>query len=310
MRNDFLWVEKYRPAKIDECILDSSLKSTFNQMIKSGELPNMMFTGTAGVGKTTVARALCNELGLDHIIINGSEDGNIDTLRGKIKQFASTVSLQGGYKVVILDEADYLNPQSTQPALRGFIEEFSNNCRFILTCNFKNRIIEPLHSRCSVYEFNVGNKAVMAGAFMTRLSDILVAENVKAEAPVIAELIMKYLPDWRRVINECQRYGIGGTIDSGILVSLSESSIKGLMSDLKKKNFKGMRKWVTDNIDMEPSVLFRMVYDNMMDYVDVGYVPQLVITLAEYQYKNAFVADHEINTVACLTEIMAQGKFK
>jgi DNA polymerase III delta prime subunit len=309
-RDEFLWVEKYRPATVDECVLPESLKATFKQIVDTGELPNMMFTGTAGVGKTTVARALCNELNLDYIIVNGSEDGNIDTLRGKIKQFASTVSLQGGYKVVILDEADYLNPQSTQPALRGFIEEFSNNCRFILTCNFKNRIIEPLHSRCSVYEFNVGNKAVMAGAFMTRLSDILVAENVKAEAPVIAELIMKYLPDWRRVINECQRYGIGGTIDSGILVSLSESSIKGLMSDLKKKNFKGMRKWVTDNIDMEPSVLFRMVYDNMMDYVDVGYVPQLVITLAEYQYKNAFVADHEINTVACLTEIMAQGKFK
>jgi DNA polymerase III delta prime subunit len=182
MRNDFLWVEKYRPAKIDECILDSSLKSTFNQMIKGGELPNMMFTGTAGVGKTTVARALCNELGLDHIIINGSEDGNIDTLRGKIKQFASTVSLQGGYKVVILDEADYLNPQSTQPALRGFIEEFSNNCRFILTCNFKNRIIEPLHSRCSVYEFNVGDKQVMAGQFMARLTDILQAESADIQA--------------------------------------------------------------------------------------------------------------------------------
>ena len=310
MRNDFLWVEKYRPAKIDECILDSSLKSTFNQMIKGGELPNMMFTGTAGVGKTTVARALCNELGLDHIIINGSEDGNIDTLRGKIKQFASTVSLQGGYKVVILDEADYLNPQSTQPALRGFIEEFSNNCRFILTCNFKNRIIEPLHSRCSVYEFNVGDKQVMAGQFMARLTDILQAENVTAEAPVVAELIMKYLPDWRRVINECQRYGMAGTIDSGILVSLSESSIKGLMEDLKKKNFKGMRKWVVDNIDLESAKIFRMVYDNMMTYIDPGYIPQLVMTLADYQYKSAFASDQELNTVACLTEIMAQGQFK
>ena len=310
MRNNFLWVEKYRPAKIDECILDSSLKSTFNQMIKGGELPNMMFTGTAGVGKTTVARALCNELGLDHIIINGSEDGNIDTLRGKIKQFASTVSLQGGYKVVILDEADYLNPQSTQPALRGFIEEFSNNCRFILTCNFKNRIIEPLHSRCSVYEFNVGDKQVMAGQFMARLTDILQAENVTAEAPVVAELIMKYLPDWRRVINECQRYGMAGTIDSGILVSLSESSIKGLMEDLKKKNFKGMRKWVVDNIDLESAKIFRMVYDNMMTYIDPGYIPQLVMTLADYQYKSAFASDQELNTVACLTEIMAQGQFK
>ena len=310
MRNDFLWVEKYRPAKIDECILDSSLKSTFNQMIKGGELPNMMFTGTAGVGKTTVARALCNELGLDHIIINGSEDGNIDTLRGKIKQFASTVSLQGGYKVVILDEADYLNPQSTQPALRGFIEEFSNNCRFILTCNFKNRIIAPLHSRCSVYEFNIGDKQVMAGQFMARLSDILQAEGVKAEAPVVAELIMKYLPDWRRVINECQRYGMSGSIDSGILVSLSESSIKGLMADLKAKNFKGMRKWVVDNIDLESAKIFRMVYDNMMTYIDGAYIPQLVMTLADYQYKSAFASDQELNTVACLTEIMAQGQFK
>jgi len=309
-REEFLWVEKYRPTTIDECILPKPLKDTFKQIVETGELPNMMFTGTAGVGKTTVARALCKELNLDYIIVNGSEDGNIDTLRGKIKQFASTVSLQGGYKVVILDEADYLNPQSTQPALRGFIEEFSNNCRFILTCNFKNKIIEPLHSRCSVYEFNVGNKAELAGMFMTRLTYILEQENVKAEPQVVAELIMKYIPDWRRVINECQRYGMSGTIDAGILVSLSETSIKGLMADLKNKNFKGMRKWVSDNIDMEPAVVFRMIYDNMLDYVSDDYIPQLVITLAEYQYKNAFVADHELNTVACLTEIMAQGKFK
>jgi len=309
-REEFLWVEKYRPTTIDECILPKPLKDTFKQIVETGELPNMMFTGTAGVGKTTVARALCKELNLDYIIVNGSEDGNIDTLRGKIKQFASTVSLQGGYKVVILDEADYLNPQSTQPALRGFIEEFSNNCRFILTCNFKNKIIEPLHSRCSVYEFNVGNKAELAGMFMTRLTYILEQENVKAEPQVVAELIMKYIPDWRRVINEFQRYGMSGTIDAGILVSLSETSIKGLMADLKNKNFKGMRKWVSDNIDMEPAVVFRMIYDNMLDYVSDEYIPQLVITLAEYQYKNAFVADHELNTVACLTEIMAQGKFK
>jgi DNA polymerase III delta prime subunit len=309
-RDEFLWVEKYRPSTIDECVLPKSLKDTFKQIVETGKLPNMMLTGTAGVGKTTVARALCNELNLDYIIVNGSEDGNIDTLRGKIKQFASTVSLQGGYKVVILDEADYLNPQSTQPALRGFIEEFSNNCRFILTCNFKNRIIEPLHSRCSVYEFNVGNKAEMAGMFMSRLQGMLDLEAVTYDNTILAELIMKYIPDWRRVINECQRYGMSGRIDSGILVSLSESSIKSLMIDLKKKNFKGMRKWVTDNIDMESATLFRMIYDNTLEYVDPSYVPQLVITLAEYQYKDAFVADHEINTVACLTEIMAQGKFK
>ena len=310
MRNDFLWVEKYRPATVDECILDESLKTTFKQIIKSGELPNMMFTGSAGVGKTTVARALCNEMGLDHIIINGSEDGNIDTLRGKIKQFASTVSLQGGYKVVILDEADYLNPQSTQPALRGFIEEFSNNCRFILTCNFKNRIIEPLHSRCSVYEFNIGSKAIMAAQFMERLKTILTTEHIKFEDRVVAELIMKHMPDWRRVLNECQRYSVGGTIDAGILVTLSETSIKELMVDLKKKNFKGMRKWVVDNIDMESAKLFRMIYDNMLEYVDPSYIPQLVMTLADYSYKDAFVADHELNTVACLTEIMSQGQFK
>jgi len=310
MRDEFLWVEKYRPTTVDECVLPNQLKDTFKQIVDSGELPNMMFTGTAGVGKTTVARALCNELDLDYIIVNGSEDGNIDTLRGKIKQFASTVSLQGGYKVVILDEADYLNPQSTQPALRGFIEEFSNNCRFILTCNFKNRIIEPLHSRCSVYEFNIGNKAELAGQFMGRLQTILTKEEVKYEDPVLAELIMKYIPDWRRVINECQRYGMSGSIDSGILVSLSESSIKGLMEDLKKKNFKGMRKWVSDNIDMEPAKIYRMIYDNMLEYVEPSYIPQLVLVIAEYQYKNAFVADHEINTVACLTEIMAQGQFK
>ena len=310
MRNDFLWVEKYRPATIDECILDESLKTTFKQIIKSGELPNMMFTGSAGIGKTTVARALCNEMGLDHIIINGSEDGNIDTLRGKIKQFASTVSLQGGYKVVILDEADYLNPQSTQPALRGFIEEFSNNCRFILTCNFKNRIIEPLHSRCSVYEFNTGSKAIMAAQFMERLKTILTTEHIKFEDRVVAELIMKHMPDWRRVLNECQRYSVSGTIDAGILVTLSETSIKALMVDLKKKNFKGMRKWVVDNIDMESAKLFRMIYDNMLEYVDPSYIPQLVMTLADYSYKDAFVADHELNTVACLTEIMSQGQFK
>ena len=310
MSNDFLWVEKYRPRKVADTILPISLKKTFQQIVDSGEMQNMLFTGTAGLGKTTVAKALCNERCCDFIIVNGSEEGNIETLRGKIKQFASTVSLQGGYKVVILDEADYLNPQSTQPALRGFIEEFSNNCRFILTCNFKNRIIEPLHSRCSVYEFNTGSKAIMAGQFMERLKTILTTEQIKYEDRVVAELIMKHMPDWRRVLNECQRYSVGGTIDAGILVTLSETSIKELMVDLKKKNFKGMRKWVVDNIDMESAKLFRMIYDNMLEYVDPSYIPQLVMTLADYSYKDAFVADHELNTVACLTEIMAQGQFK
>ena len=307
---EFLFVEKYRPQTITDCVLPKDLKNTFKSIVLKGELPNMMFTGSAGTGKTTVARALCNELGLDYILVNGSEDGNIDTLRGKIKQFASTVSLQGGQKVVILDEADYLNPQSTQPALRGFIEEFSSNCRFILTCNFKNRIIEPLHSRCSIYEFNLGNKALIAEQFMARLQFILDSENITYDNAVIAELIMKYIPDWRRVINECQRYGMSGHIDTGVLVTLSESSVKGLMGDLKSKNFKDMRKWVTNNIDVESAKLFRMVYDNMLTYVEPSSIPQLVLILADYSYKDSFVADHELNVVACMTEIMSQIKFK
>ena len=307
---EFLFVEKYRPQTIEDCILPEGLKETFQKIVDKGELPNMMFTGSAGVGKTTVARALCNELDLDYMLINGSEDGNIDTLRGKIKQFASTISLQGGQKVVILDEADYLNPQSTQPALRGFIEEFSSNCRFILTCNFKNRIIDPLHSRCSIYEFNLGNKAEMAQKFMARLQFILDSEHIIYDNAVIAELIMKYIPDWRRVINECQRYGMSGHIDTGILVTLSETSIAGLMDDLKTKNFKKMRKWVTDNIDVESVKLFRLIYDNMSDYVEPSSIPQLVLILADYSYKDSFVADHELNVVACMTEIMSSIKFK
>tara|TARA_B110000902_G_scaffold45998_1_gene51847 strand:+ start:1552 stop:2487 length:936 start_codon:yes stop_codon:yes gene_type:complete len=307
---EFLFVEKYRPQTIAECILPADLKETFQKIVDKGEIPNMMFTGSAGVGKTTVARALCNELDIDYMLINGSEDGNIDTLRGKIKQFASTVSLMGGQKVVILDEADYLNPQSTQPALRGFIEEFSSNCRFILTCNFKNRIIDPLHSRCSIYEFNLGNKAIMAQAFMSRLQFILDSEKIIYDDAVIAELIMKYIPDWRRVINECQRYGMSGHIDTGILVTLSETSIKGLMEDLKTKNFKKMRKWVTDNIDVESAKLFRMIYDNMVTYIEPSSVPQVVLILADYSYKDSFVADHELNVVACMTEIMSSIKFK
>ena len=309
---EFLWVEKYRPSTLDECILPSQLKKDFEEILKQGEIQNLLLTGTAGTGKTTVAKALCKQLNLDYLLINGSEESGIDTLRNKIKQFASTVSLQGGYKVVILDEADYLNPQSTQPALRGFIEEFSANCRFILTCNFKNRVIETLHSRCSVIEFNIPKKEaeVLCTSMMSRLMAILDAENVKYEAPVLAELIMKHVPDWRRVINELQRYSVSGVIDSGILAQLSDTSLNDLMIFLKEKNFKQMRKWVADNMDSEPAALYRKVYDNMYDYVDSSSIPQLVLILADYQYKNAFVADHELNTVACLTEVMAGVKFK
>jgi DNA polymerase III delta prime subunit len=270
----------------------------------------MMFTGTAGLGKTTVAKSICNELGLDHIVINGSEEGNIDTLRGKIKQFASSVSLSGGYKVVILDEADYLNPQSTQPALRGFIEEFSKNCRFILTCNFKNRIIEPLHSRCGVYEFNTSKKqmAELCYQFMHRLQNILETEKVEYNNDVLAGLIMKYAPDWRRILNEAQRGSIGGTINTGVLVA-DNTAYADLYKHVKGKDFKKMRQWVVNNMDVEPASVFRGIFDSMEEYVDPASIPQLVLILADYQHKNAFVADHELNLVACLTECMANVKF-
>ena len=309
---EFLWCEKYRPRTVAETTLPNQLKDTFANIVNGGELPNMMFSGTAGVGKTTIAKALCNELGLDYILVNGSEEGNIDTLRTKIKQFASSISLQGGYKVVILDEADYLNPQSTQPALRGFIEEFSNNCRFILTCNFKNRIIEPLHSRCSVYDFSIPNeqKPQIAAAIFKRTTDILKAENVEFEPKAVAGVVEKYFPDFRRIINEMQRYSVSGKIDAGVLVNLSDESYNSLIKHLKDKNFKEMRKWVANNIDTEPQAIFRKIYDLSSDVMDPASVPQAIITLAEYQYKNAFVADHELNVVACLTEIMASVEWQ
>ena len=311
MSNEYLWVEKYRPKIVSETILPESLKLTFQKIVDGGELPNMLFTGTAGLGKTTVARALCNELGCDFILINGSEEGNIDTLRTKIKQFASSVSLQGGYKVVILDEADYLNPQSTQPALRGFIEEFSNNCRFILTCNFKNRIIEPLHSRCGVYEFNTSKKSMvkLCESFMARCKTILDNEKIEYDDKPLAELIIKFAPDWRRVLNELQRYSINGRIDSGIVANLQDKNFDDLFSHLKNKNFKSMRSWVVNNIDTDASAIFRAIYDRMSDKVTPQSIPQLVLLLADYQYKNAFVADHELNVVACLTEVMSDVQF-
>lgn len=309
---EFLWVEKYRPSKVSETILTEDLKNTFQSIVDGGDMPNMMFSGTAGTGKTTIARAMCDELGLDHIVINGSEEGNIDTLRGKIKQFASSVSLSGGYKVVILDEADYLNPQSTQPALRGFIEEFSKNCRFILTCNFKNRIIEPLHSRCSNYEFTFSKKimAQLCGQFMTRLQTILNEEGVEYNKDVVAGLIMRHAPDWRRVLNEAQRGSISGTLLTTVIDNDSNSNYALLFSYIKNKDFKKMRQWVVNNMDLEPASIFRDVYDNMQDHVVSESIPQLVLILADYQYKNAFVADHELNLVACLTEVMANVEIK
>jgi DNA polymerase III delta prime subunit len=312
MSEQYLWVEKYRPNTIDECILPESLKKTFKEFISSGQLPNFLFAGSAGTGKTTVAKALCNEIGAEYLFINGSEESGIDILRSKIKNFASSVSLTDAKKVVILDEADYLNANSTQPALRGFIEEFSNNCRFIFTCNFKSRIIEPLHSRCAVVEFKVENKdkAKLASEFFKRMKYMLQTEGIEADLKVVAELISKYFPDYRRVINELQRYSVGGVIDTGILVNVSEESYKELYKNLSAKNFNEVRKWVGKNSDVSSSEMFRNLYDNAKDIVEQTSIPQLVLILADYQYKAAFVADQEINTMAALTEIMAQVKFK
>ncbi len=310
---DSLWCEKYRPKNIQECVLTPHLKNTFQEIVDTGEVPNLLLTGTAGTGKTTVARAICNELGLDYILINASESGNIDTLRGKIKQFASSISLQGGYKVVILDEADYLNAQSTQPALRGFIEEFSNNCRFILTCNFKNKIIEPLHSRCGVVEFNTSKKDMvqLCEQFMKRAMGILHDEGITVDNPdLVAELIMRHAPDWRRILNELQRHSRGSTLDLAVISKSTSGSIADLYSHLKAKDFKEMRKWTANNMDVDSAAIFRGIYDTMTDKVSANSIPQLVLILADYQYKAAFVADAELNMVACLTECMANLEYK
>ena len=307
-----LFVERYRPQTIEDCILPKHLKETFTEIVKTGEVPNLLLTGTSGLGKTTVARAICNELDLDYILINASEDGNIDTLRGKIKQFASSISLSGGYKVVILDEADYLNSSSTQPALRGFIEEFSANCRFILTCNFKNKIIEPLHSRCGVIEFNTTKKDLqqLCGLFMTRALGILEGEGIEVpNKEVLAELIMRHAPDWRRILNELQRHSRNGVLELNVIGGTIEGGVNELFGYLKSKDFKSMRKWVAENMDVESAAIFRGIYDHMNDSVTPNSIPQLVLILADYQFKNAFVADNELNMVACLTEVMAQVEF-
>ena len=311
-KSNFLWVEKYRPQTIEDCILPTELKNTFKEFVENKELPNLILSGGAGIGKTTVAKALCQEMGLDHMLINGSEDGNIDTLRTKIRHYASTVSFSSQGKVVILDEADYLNPQSTQPALRGFIEEFAGNCRFILTCNFRNRIITPLQSRCSVIEFKINKdqeNKIMA-RFMDRTRSILDVENIEYNPKIVSLLIMKYFPDWRRVLNELQRYSAGGVIDEGLLINLNDIKMSDLSKLLKERKFTDMRKWVVDNVDNDPTVIFRAIYDGLYEHINPSSIPQAVVTIADYQYKSAFVADQEINLVACLTELMVECDWK
>lgn len=311
MSEEFLWVEKYRPKTIEDTILPVELKSVFQQFVDQKNIPNLILSGSAGVGKTTVARAMLEELGCDYIVINGSMNGNIDTLRNEILNFASSVSLSGGRKYVILDEADYLNPNSTQPALRNFMEEFSKNCGFILTCNFKNRIIDPLHSRCSVVDFKIGKKdmAKLAMQFLKRVVVILENESVEYDKATVAEVIQKHFPDWRRVLNELQRYSATGRIDSGILTNMQETSIRGLITLMKEKNFTEARKWVKNNIDIDVDILFADFYDNASEYFTPRSIPALVVTTAKYQYQNAFSANPEINFAAYIAELMIEMEF-
>jgi len=314
MRDEFLWVEKYRPKTIEDCILPESTKKTFLDFLDKGEVPNLLLAGPAGCGKTTVAKALCNQLGVDVYVINGSDEGRfLDTVRNNAKNFASTVSLSSDarHKVIIIDEADNTTPD-VQLLLRASIEEFSNNCRFIFTCNYKNKIIEPLHSRCAVVEFGITGKQkpAIAASFFKRLNNILDQERIEADKKVLVELINKHFPDWRRVLNECQRYSVGGKIDSGILAHFSDVKVNDLVKNLKEKNFPEVRKWCVNNLDNDPGVLLRRIYDVLYDTLVPGTIPAAVLILAKYQYQIAFVADQEINMLACLTEIMVECKFK
>jgi len=312
--SDFIWVEKYRPTTIDECILPKSIKKTFLDFVDRGEIPNMLLSGPPGIGKTTVAKALCNQLGADYYVINGSDEGRfLDTVRTNAKNFASTVSLtsESKHKVIIIDEADNTT-SDVQLLLRAAIEEFSKNCRFIFTCNYKNKIIDPLHSRCSVVDFSVNkkDKPTIAAQFFTRLNSILEEEKVEADKKVLAELINKHFPDWRRVLNECQRYAVSGKIDSGILAAFSDVAVNDLIKNLKQKNFSEVRKWVVTNMDNDTSVLLRRIYDSLYDSLEHSSIPAAVLIIAKYQYQIAFVADQEINLLAALTEIMVECEFK
>lgn len=307
-----LLVEKYRPTKIEDCVLPKDIKKMFTDIAKSGDVPNLILNGGAGCGKTTVAKALCNELGIDYLFVNASEDSGIDVLRTRIRNFASTVALGGGKKVVILDEADYLNPQSTQPALRGFIEEFAVNCRFIMTCNFKSRIIEPLHSRCTVIDFKIPakEKPTLAQEFLARAKFVMDAEGIQYDEKVVAQLIVKNFPDFRKVLNLIQRYSVSGSIDSGILATSSDITVKSLIDAMRKKDFNAIRKWAVDNSDKEMAGIFRRIYDALQDSIEPSSIPQAVLILSEYQYKSAFVADQEINLVACCLMLASDCAFK
>ena len=312
MSESLLWVEKYRPKTIEDCILPETIKTTLRDVVSQNKIPNMMFTGTSGIGKTTAARAICNETQADYLIINGSDEGRmIDTLRIRLTQFCSTISLSGSRKVVIIDEADYMNADSVQPAMRNFTERFADNCSFIFTCNYKNRIIEPIHSRCAVIDFSLknGEKQMIAARFMKRVESILAAESIDYDKDVIAKLVLKHFPDFRRVLNELQRYSTSGEINSGVLANIKEMNLKELIDSLREKNFSKMRQWVVANVDNDPATVYRKIYDELYNVIEKGSIPQAVLTIAEYQHKSAFVADQEINLVACLVELMAECEF-